>query len=115
MCHVHDLASRPARTTANGSALGRYLGMGSYAEWTEAAKLAWLGAELHSRRPLVPNSMPMDPEVKCLRPMAGAALSVVCMQSCIAGEVPEALDKGCLVNFKVCLHCKLTMGTPLHT
>lgn len=39
--------------------------MGSYAEWTEAAKLAWLTTELHSKRPLVPNKMPMEPEVGC--------------------------------------------------
>ncbi len=42
----------------------RYLGLGSYAEWDEEARLAFLEAELGGKRPLIPPSMPFSPDAR---------------------------------------------------
>ena len=57
--------------------MGRYLDMGSYREWEEETRLAFLERELQSKRPLIPPSMPMSSSVKeaCVHP----ALSNPCI------------------------------------
>jgi phosphoenolpyruvate carboxylase len=49
-----DIRQDSARHTALLSELTRYLGLGDYAEWDEAARRAFLLSELAGRRPLVP-------------------------------------------------------------
>ena len=38
--------------------------MGSYAEWDEDARLAFLTTELQGRRPLIPPAMPFSPDAQ---------------------------------------------------
>jgi hypothetical protein len=42
----------------------RHLGLGSYAEWDEDKRLAFLAEELGGRRPLIPPAMPFSPDCK---------------------------------------------------
>ena len=42
----------------------RHLGLGSYAEWDEDARLAFLTTELQGRRPLIPPAMPFSPDAQ---------------------------------------------------
>lgn len=42
----------------------RHLGLGSYAEWDEDKRLAFLSEELGGRRPLIPPAMPFSPDCK---------------------------------------------------
>jgi phosphoenolpyruvate carboxylase len=44
-------------------ALCRHLGLGSYASWDEEERIAFLQAELTSRRPLVPRILPEDEDL----------------------------------------------------
>jgi phosphoenolpyruvate carboxylase len=56
-----DIRQEAARHTAVLDAVTRYLGLGAYAEWDEAARLAFLQAELGGRRPLIPPELPLEP------------------------------------------------------
>ena len=49
-----DLRQESDRHAEALDAVTRHLGIGSYLEWDEESKLAWLEAELVSRRPLIP-------------------------------------------------------------
>ena len=57
-----DIRQESTRHTAAVDAVARHVGAGPYGEWDEAARLAWLGAELQSRRPLIPRDAPLDPD-----------------------------------------------------
>ena len=46
------------------NAVTQYLGLGSYKEWSEENKQAFLVRELHNRRPLVPEQFPCSPQVQ---------------------------------------------------
>ncbi len=50
----HDVRQESDRHTAALSEITRYLGLGDYADWTEATRQSFLLAELASRRPLLP-------------------------------------------------------------
>jgi phosphoenolpyruvate carboxylase len=49
-----DVRQDSARHTEALTAITSALGLGSYADWDEAARLAFLLRELASRRPLIP-------------------------------------------------------------
>jgi len=49
-----DVRQDASRHAAAMSEITEYLGLGRYAEWDEAARLAFLQAELENRRPLLP-------------------------------------------------------------
>jgi len=59
-----DIRQDSSRHTAALTAVTSALGLGSYADWDEPARLAFLGLELQSRRPLVPDDLAADPEVQ---------------------------------------------------
>jgi phosphoenolpyruvate carboxylase len=59
-----DIRQEAARHTEALDAVTQYLGLGSFSAWDEAKRCAWLGVELSSRRPLVPQSMPVSPPVR---------------------------------------------------
>ena len=42
----------------------RALGLGSYSQWSEAQRVAFLSEELRSRRPLIPHDLPASEEVE---------------------------------------------------
>lgn len=42
----------------------RHLGLGSYGQWDEDKRLAFLTAELSGKRPLIPPSMPFSPDAQ---------------------------------------------------
>lgn len=55
-----DIRQDSARHTALLDAITRELGIGSYAEWDEAQRQAFLLRELEERRPLIPHEMQLD-------------------------------------------------------
>ena len=58
-----DIRQDAERHTAALAAVTGALGMGSYAEWDERARLAFLLHELEGRRPLLPPGLAAPPEV----------------------------------------------------
>ena len=64
-----DLRQEAERHTAALDALTRYLGLGTYSQWSEAERIGFLVRELAGRRPLIPqvfwegNPDVVDPEV----------------------------------------------------
>jgi phosphoenolpyruvate carboxylase len=67
-----DIREESTQHTLALDAVTRWLGIGSYKEWTEDARVAWLTSELAGQRPLFPTSelenMKMDADVvKTLR------------------------------------------------
>src|SRR6185369_11880497 len=59
-----DIRQDSARHTEALAAITSALGLGSYAEWDEAARLAFLTKELASRRPLIPEGLDASAEVR---------------------------------------------------
>ncbi|VEU37851.1 unnamed protein product [Pseudo-nitzschia multistriata] len=63
-----DIREESTKHTNALDAITRWLGIGSYAEWDEDARVNWLSSELSSRRPLFPserlNKMDFDAGVK---------------------------------------------------
>lgn len=63
-----DIREESTKHTEALDAITRWLGIGSYAEWNEEARVNWLGSELSNRRPLFPSehldSMEFDPVVQ---------------------------------------------------
>jgi phosphoenolpyruvate carboxylase len=59
-----DIRQDSTRHTEAMTAITSALGLGSYAEWDEEARLAFLLRELSSRRPLVPDGLDAAPEVR---------------------------------------------------
>lgn len=65
-----DIREESTKHTLAIDAITRYLGVGSYKEWDESARLNWLQSELNSKRPLFRmsdvelNTMGLDPDVK---------------------------------------------------
>lgn len=51
-----DIREESTKHTMALDAVTRWLGIGSYAEWDETARLAWLQSELSNKRPLFPPS-----------------------------------------------------------
>eukprot|EP00980_Cylindrotheca_fusiformis_P015995 scaffold4703_cov108-Cylindrotheca_fusiformis.AAC.3 len=49
-----DIREESTKHTNALDAITRWLGIGSYAEWDEGARLAWLSSELSNKRPLFP-------------------------------------------------------------
>ena len=60
----HDIRQDSARHTAVLSELTRYLGLGDYAAWDEAARQSFLLQELSSLRPLIPDHWEPGAEVR---------------------------------------------------
>ncbi len=58
-----DIRQEADRHGAAIDAITRYLGMGSYLEWSEEEKQAFLVRELESRRPLIMSTFPGEDEV----------------------------------------------------
>ena len=42
----------------------RFVGLGSYLEWSEEKKIEWLTSELENKRPLLPTDLECSAEVK---------------------------------------------------
>lgn len=59
-----DLRQESDRHTEALDTITRYLELGSYAEWNEEQRQAFLVAELNNKRPLIPPDLPMSKEVK---------------------------------------------------
>ena len=59
-----DIRQHAGRHAALLDELTSYLQGSSYAEWSEAKRLAWLADELASRRPLFPPSWPVSDEAR---------------------------------------------------
>ena len=59
-----DVRQDSARHTEALTAITSTLGLGSYADWDEAARLAFLVRELASRRPLIPEDLDATAEVR---------------------------------------------------
>jgi phosphoenolpyruvate carboxylase len=59
-----DIRQDAGRHTAALAAITSAVGLGSYAEWDEEARLAFLVRELWSRRPLIPDGLDAAPEVR---------------------------------------------------
>jgi phosphoenolpyruvate carboxylase len=57
-----DVRQDAARHTSLLDAITRALGLGSFAEWTEAQRVGFLLRELASRRPLIPRDLELDDE-----------------------------------------------------
>jgi phosphoenolpyruvate carboxylase len=49
-----DIREESTKHTVALDAITRWLGIGSYAEWDEEARLSWLSSEISSKRPLFP-------------------------------------------------------------
>ncbi|XP_061370609.1 phosphoenolpyruvate carboxylase 4-like isoform X2 [Gastrolobium bilobum] len=59
-----DLRQESGRHAETLDAITRYLDMGTYSEWDEETKLEFLTRELKGKRPLVPVSIEVPPDVK---------------------------------------------------
>jgi phosphoenolpyruvate carboxylase len=59
-----DIRQDASRHAAALAAITSALGLGSYADWDEDARIAFLLAELSSRRPLIPDGLDAPPEVR---------------------------------------------------
>lgn len=59
-----DLRQESGRHAETLDAVTKYLDMGTYSEWDEEKKLEFLTKELKGKRPLVPKSMEVGPDVK---------------------------------------------------
>ncbi|KAM1741112.1 hypothetical protein ACFX12_011278 [Malus domestica] len=59
-----DLRQESGRHAETLDAVTKYLDMGTYSEWDEEKKLKFLTKELKGKRPLVPKSMEVGPDVK---------------------------------------------------
>jgi phosphoenolpyruvate carboxylase len=59
-----DIRQESTRHAEAMDAVTTYLGYGSYKEWPEEKKLEFLTRELQTKRPLVPQDMPLTPEVR---------------------------------------------------
>lgn len=57
-----DIRQESTRHTMAIAEITRYIGLGDYAQWTEADKQAFLVRELSSRRPLIPTNWTPSPE-----------------------------------------------------
>lgn len=61
-----DIRQESERHTEAVDAITRYLELGSYAEWSEEERLAFLMRELTNKRPLIPDDMPMSDDVRAV-------------------------------------------------
>ncbi|XP_022881907.1 phosphoenolpyruvate carboxylase 4-like isoform X1 [Olea europaea var. sylvestris] len=59
-----DLRQESVRHSETLDAITRYLDMGTYSEWDEDKKLEFLTRELKGKRPLVPSTIEVCPDVK---------------------------------------------------
>ncbi|XP_076898086.1 phosphoenolpyruvate carboxylase 4-like isoform X2 [Bidens hawaiensis] len=59
-----DLRQESGRHSDTLDAITKYFGMGTYSEWDEKKRLQFLTKELKSKRPLVPSTIEVSPEVK---------------------------------------------------
>lgn len=59
-----DVRQDSSRHTEALAAITSALGLGSYADWDEAARIQFLLRELHGRRPLIPPDLDTTPEVR---------------------------------------------------
>ncbi|CAN0870441.1 Phosphoenolpyruvate carboxylase 4 [Linum grandiflorum] len=59
-----DLRQESARHAEALDAITKYLDMGTYSEWDEDKKLEFLTRELKGKRPLIPTSIEVPPDVK---------------------------------------------------
>lgn len=59
-----DVRQEASRHTDALDAITREIGLGSYAEWSEAEREAFLVRELESKRPLIPHDFQPDDEVR---------------------------------------------------
>nr|XP_043626983.1 phosphoenolpyruvate carboxylase 4 [Erigeron canadensis] len=59
-----DLRQESGRHSETLDAVTNYLGMGKYSEWDEAKKLEFLARELKGKRPLIPPTIEVSPDVK---------------------------------------------------
>lgn len=82
----------------------RYLDLGQYSSWDEEKRIEWLERELMGKRPLIPATMSMTPEVRRLpatRTREGGTegprqgLNNIWVQSKIWRALQDAVVSGC--------------------
>ncbi|MDH4249362.1 MAG: phosphoenolpyruvate carboxylase, partial [Deltaproteobacteria bacterium] len=82
-----DLRQEASRHTDALDAVTRHLGLGSYAEWEEPRRVAFLSGELAQRRPLVPRTLlRLPPEDPALSPAAREVLETFALLAEIPAE-----------------------------
>jgi phosphoenolpyruvate carboxylase len=59
-----DIRQEAGKHTRTLDAITRALGVGSYAEWSEDERVAFLRREIAGHRPLIPRDLDVDPEVR---------------------------------------------------
>ncbi|MCZ6628951.1 MAG: phosphoenolpyruvate carboxylase, partial [SAR324 cluster bacterium] len=59
-----DVRQEAGRHTEALDAVTRHLGLGSYVQWSEKERQAFLIGELQNRRPLIPRDLKAEPEVR---------------------------------------------------
>jgi phosphoenolpyruvate carboxylase len=59
-----DVRQESTRHTEALTTITNYLGLGSYDEWSEDDRIAWIARELEGRRPLIPPAMEMSDDVR---------------------------------------------------
>nr|ARK19505.1 phosphoenolpyruvate carboxylase [Cyperus esculentus] len=59
-----DIRQESERHTDVIDCITKYLGIGSYREWSEEKRLEWLLSELTGKRPLIPQDLPQTDEIK---------------------------------------------------
>jgi phosphoenolpyruvate carboxylase len=69
-----DIREESGRHTEALDAITRHLGIGSYAEWNEEARVSWLTSELASKRPLF---LIRDVETLCFEPNVVKTLQTI--------------------------------------
>lgn len=58
-----DIRQESTRHNEAMDAITEYLGLGTYTEWDEASRMAFLVKELEGKRPLLPANLPTNPVV----------------------------------------------------
>ncbi|KAL4853378.1 Phosphoenolpyruvate carboxylase 2 [Chlorella vulgaris] len=80
-----DLRQESTRHTDCLNEVTEHLGLGSYAEWDEDKRLAFLSEELGGRRPLIPPAMPFSPD--CKEVMETLKVAAVLGRQCLSAYV----------------------------
>jgi phosphoenolpyruvate carboxylase len=89
-----DLRQESTRHTDCLAEVTQHLGLGSYAEWDEDRRLAFLTEELGGKRPLIPPSMPFSPESREVMDTfkVAAVLGRQCLSAYVISMATRASD-----------------------
>ncbi|MCB1675607.1 MAG: phosphoenolpyruvate carboxylase, partial [Halioglobus sp.] len=105
----HDIRQDSARHTAALSELTTWLGLGDYAAWDEAARQAFLVAELAARRPLIPRQWTPGDETRevldtCAVAAAQPAAALGAYVISMARQPSDVLAVHLLLKESGCVH-----------